>query len=139
MVFTASGVKAVYGAGAALALGLFLVLADEGEPAWMWSIPLFFLIVFLGAWPADIVLDEEGVLQRSWWGRETRIRWCDVASALYRSGDGSTFIFGYDGSEIRHTGYHAAPARYQAEVKKRGALERIADWDAVPSLIASQP
>lgn len=135
LVFGASGVKAVYGIGAVVALAILLTLLDNHQPAWLVAVPGLFLCLFLYSWPADIVLDAAGIAQRHWWGRKVVIAWNEVSSICHRSGDNSTFVFAQDGRDIRHTGFHADSARFQAEVKSRSQVSQVGDWDAVPSLI----
>jgi hypothetical protein len=135
LVFCASGVKAVYGVGTVVALVVLLTLLRE--PLWTLVFPAVFLGLFLYYWPADVILDSKAIIQRRWWGQTVRIPWCDVASIVHRAGDGTTFVFAYDGAEIEHTGFHSDPARFLAEVKARAAIPEVTDWDAVPSLIAA--
>jgi hypothetical protein len=85
-------------------------------------------------WPANIVLNDYGLMQREWWGRTRRIAWDEVSSIVFRSRDASTFVFNMNGTAIRHSGCHANSRRFQAEVMARAGLRQMADWDAIPSL-----
>jgi hypothetical protein len=136
LVFSASGVKTVYGIGMVLALAVLMALL-ESEPLWTAAFPAVFFGLFLYFWPADVVLDHHSIVQHYWWGKNVRIGWRDVASIVHRVSDGTTFVFGFDGTEIEHTGFHSDPLRFLAEVKDRAAIPDITDWDAVPSLIAA--
>jgi hypothetical protein len=137
MTFSADDVKSIYGFGCVLAAGFAFAMAAFGA---RWSLlpPVAIAVVFLYCWPADILITPGYVIDRRWWGKRTRIAWENVVSVVHRTGDHSTFVFAGDGREIHHTGFHASPARFQAEIKLRTPVTRIADWDAVPSLVAAR-
>ena len=137
MLFAAKDVKSVYGFGCLLAASIAFALAAAGARLLLIP-PVAVSVLFLYAWPADILITPGYVIARRWWGQRTRIAWEDVASVVHRTGDHSTFVFSNHGREIRHSGFHASPARFQAECKLRTPVSHITDWDAVPSLVAAQ-
>ncbi len=135
MIFAARDVKAIYGFGCLLAASILFALAAAGSPQWSLAIPGAFVVLFLWFWPADLVVTPTYIIQRSWWGIREKMAWDEVIDVSHRSGDRSTFVLAADGREIHHTGLHADPARFQAEVKLRTPVARVADWDAVPTLL----
>ncbi len=136
MIFTAADVKSIYVFGCGLSTAILFLLAAFGA---RWSLipPAAIVVAFLYCWPADILVTPGYVIERHWWGKRVKIAWEDVGSVVHRTGDHSTYVFATDGHEVRHTAFHAAPARFQAEIKLRTPVTRIADWDAVPSLLAA--
>ena len=138
LLFTARDVKALYGLGSVVAIALLLTLLDSNDPRWTAVFPLLFLALFCYHWPADLEINDSVLVARFWWGKRVRIAWKDVGSVAYRPADGSTFVFAVDGSEVQHSGFHSDGGRFQAEVKARAGVTQIADWDAVPSLLAAR-
>lgn len=136
MIFAADDVKSIYLFGCLLSAAILFLLAAFGA---RWSLipPAVIVVLFLYCWPADILITPGHVLERHWWGRHVKIAWEDVSSVVHRNGDHSTYVFATDGRELHHTAFHAAPARFQAEIKLRTPVTRIAEWDAVPSLLAA--
>jgi hypothetical protein len=134
LVFTARGMKRCYVCFILLSLTVIAVVLDFDEALWLAAFPTMLAVGLMANWPADIGLDEQGLLQREWWGRTRRIAWSEVSSIVVRSRDGSTYVFNAEGAAIRHSGCHANSRRFQSEVMAHSGLRQMADWDAIPSL-----
>jgi hypothetical protein len=133
LVFSATAMKLVYTAFIVVSAAL-TALVLEFEAVWIAAFPMCFAVGLIAAWPPEIVVTRDALVQHEWWGRTRRIAWADVASILQRSRDGSTLVFAVDGTEIRHSGCHAASHRFQAEIMSRTGIAHLAEWDALPSL-----
>jgi|SRR5919201_5906476 hypothetical protein len=134
LVFTARGLELCYTCFVLLSLAIVAVVLDLNEAIWLAAFPTMFAVGLLANWPADILLDAQGLMQREWWGRTRRIAWSEISSIVVRPRDGSTFVFNAEGMAIRHSGCHANSRRFQSEVMARSGLRQMADWDAIPSL-----
>src|SRR5947199_239153 len=58
----------------------------------------------------------------SWMGREKNIRWEDVASLRYNTGNKQFTVCANDGRKITHAGFNAEPGLFQHEIQKRTRL-----------------
>jgi len=134
LVFTARGLKRCYAFFILLSVSIVAAVLNFKEAIWLAAFPTMFAVGCMANWPANIVLNDYGLMQREWWGRTRRIAWDEVSSIVFRSRDGSTFVFDANDTAIRHSGCHANSRRFQAEVMARSGLRQIADWDAIPSL-----
>jgi hypothetical protein len=64
----------------------------------------------------------DGIGSRSWFGREKKIHWHDVASLHLNLGNRQFAVRANDGRKITHAGFNADPVRFQAEVQSRTRL-----------------
>jgi Bacterial PH domain len=94
------------------------------QPAEWWVSYLFlgFLTLVLFAYPPILSLEVDGIGSRSWFGREKKIRWEDVASLHFNTGSRQFTVRANDGRQITHAGFNADPGLFQAEVHKRTRL-----------------
>ena len=94
------------------------------QPAEWWVSYLFlgFVALFLFVYPPVLSLEVDGIGSRSWFGREKKIRWEDVASLRFNTGNRQFIVRARDGRQITHAGFNADPGLFQAEVHKRTRL-----------------
>jgi len=94
------------------------------QPAEWWVPDLFlgFLALVLFAYPPVLSIEVDGISSRSWFGREKKIRWEDVASLHFNSGNRQFTVRANDGRQISHAGFNADPGLFQAEVLGRTRL-----------------
>jgi hypothetical protein len=90
-----------------------------------WWVPYFFLVFALLpilAYPPVLTIEVDGIASRAWFGKETRIRWEDVASLHYNTGNNQFTVRGKDGSKITHGGFNADGELFRQEIQKRTRL-----------------
>jgi hypothetical protein len=94
------------------------------QPAEWWISYLFlgFLALVLFAYPPVLSLEVDGIGSRFWFGREKKIRWEDVASLHFNTGNRQFTVRANDGRQITHAGFNADPGMFQAEVHRRTRL-----------------
>jgi hypothetical protein len=93
---------------------LSLLKADE---LWVPYLFLGFLALILLAYPPVLSIEVDGVGSRSWFGREKKIRWEDVASLHLNLGNRQFTVCAKDGRKIAHAGFNADPRQFQVEVR----------------------
>jgi hypothetical protein len=94
------------------------------QPAEWWVSYLFlgFLILVLLVYPPVLSIEVDGIGSRSWFGREKKIRWEDVASLHFNTGSRQFTVRASDGRQITHAGFNADPGLFQDEVHRRTRL-----------------
>jgi hypothetical protein len=94
------------------------------QPGELWVPYLFlgFVALFLFAYPPLLSIEMDGVGSRSWFGREKKIRWEDVASLHLNLGSRQFTVRAKDGRKIAHAGFNADPGQFQVEVRMRTRL-----------------
>ena len=90
-----------------------------------WWVPylfLGFLALNLCIYPPVLSIEVDGIGSRSWLGREKKIRWEDVTSLRYNTGNKQFTVCANDGRKITHAGFNAEPGLFQHEIQKRTRL-----------------
>src|SRR5215472_15477940 len=90
-----------------------------------WWVPYFFLsfvLLALFGYPPILTIEVDGVSSRTWFGREKKIRWEDVDSLHYNTGNKQFTVRSKDGRKITHGGYNADSALFRREIQKRTRL-----------------
>jgi hypothetical protein len=90
-----------------------------------WWVPylfLVFLVLSLCIYPPVLSIEVDGIGSRSWFGSEKKIRWEDVASLRYNTGNKQFTVCANDGRKITHAGFNAEPFMFQSEIQKRTRL-----------------
>jgi len=90
-----------------------------------WWVPylfLGFLALSLCICPPVLSIEVDGIGSRSWLGREKKIRWEDVASLRYNTGNRQFTVCASDGRKITHSGFNVEPGQFQYEIQKRTRL-----------------
>jgi len=90
-----------------------------------WWVPylfLGFLALILFAYPPLLSIEVDGIASRSWFGREKKIRWEEIASLHFNSGNRQFTVRANDGHKISHAGFNSDPGLFQAEVLERTRL-----------------
>jgi hypothetical protein len=109
------------------------VLLSYSNDPWIAAICLVFLVASAIWWPPTIVLSDETIAQRFWWGRTKRIGWQEVSGAD-RDANGHIIVHGTSGININFSSYHVDRRRFEAELAKRAHITRIGRYEDVPSL-----
>lgn len=90
-----------------------------------WWVPylfLGFLVLTPFIYPPVLSIEVDGIVSRSWRGSEKKIRWEDVVSLRYNTGNKQFTVCAADGRKINHVGFNAEPALFQHEIQKRTRL-----------------
>jgi len=90
-----------------------------------WWVPYLFLgfvALNLCIYPPVLSIEVDGIASRSWLGREKKIRWEDVASLHYNSGNKQFIVRANNGQKIAHAGFNADQGLFQGEIHKRTRL-----------------
>jgi len=90
-----------------------------------WWVPYLFLgfvALSLCIYPPVLSIEVDGIGSRSWLGREKKIRWEDVTSLRYNTGNKQFTVCANDGRKITHAGFNAEPGLFQNEIQKRTRL-----------------
>ena len=69
--------------------------------------------------PPEIVVSEEGLTSRRWWGAAKSMRWPEVQDAPAVSAQQPMRVVARDGTRIVHTVFNVDRARFAAEVERR--------------------
>jgi hypothetical protein len=90
-----------------------------------WWVPFLFLgflamVPFM--YPAVLTVDVDGVASCTWFGSEKKIRWEDVISLHYNTGNNLFTVRSNDGRKITHAGFNADPDQFQKEIQSRTRL-----------------
>ncbi len=129
-VFRGSPHRAEYAIRRARRFFAWTMLTDwKGENFWVLAGGCLFVCLFLVAWPSTISLSDAGVKKSWWWGRRIVIPWEEV-TAIERSAGGDLAVFGASGRRVTLSRYHAAPAVFEFEVKRRAHLKETMDASA---------
>ncbi len=90
-----------------------------------WWVPYLFLgfvALSLFIYPAVLSIEVDGIGSRSWLGHEKKIRWEDVASLQYNTGNRQFVVRANDGRKITHAGFNVEPGLFQNEIQTRTRL-----------------
>ncbi len=72
--------------------------------------------------PPVLSIEVDGIGSRSWFGRERKSRWEDVASLHFNTGSRQFTVRAGDGRQISHAGFNADPGLFQDAVHSRTRL-----------------
>jgi len=89
---------------------------------WVSWLFLAFVALFLFAYPPLLCIEVDGIASRSWFGREKKIRWGDIASLHFNSGNRQFTVRANDGRKITHAGFNVDVGLFQAEILARTRL-----------------
>ena len=73
-------------------------------------------------YPPVLSIELDGIGSRSWSGREKKIRWEDIASLRYNTGNRQFTVCANDGRKITHAGFNVEPGQFQHEIRTRTRL-----------------
>jgi hypothetical protein len=106
--------------------GLFLWSWFASRKPDEWWVPYLFLAfvaMSLFTYPAVLSIEVEGIGSRAWWQREKKmIRWEDVASLHYNTGNKQFVVRAKDGRKITHGGFNVDQAQFVHDVRERTRL-----------------
>ncbi len=89
---------------------------------WVPYLVLGFLVLILFAYPPLLSIEVDGVASRSWFGREKKIRWEDIATLHFNAGNRQFTVRASDGRKISQAGFNSDPGQFQAQVLERTHL-----------------
>ena len=72
--------------------------------------------------PPVLTSDVPGLESRTWFGRETKIRWEEIASLHFNEGNKQFTVTSTDGRKIAHSGFNVDGQAFLAEVSERTRL-----------------
>src|SRR5262249_31190841 len=112
---------------AAAVIGSSLLLRRPGQ----WWVPyifigLLFMVPFL--YPPVLTIEVDGITLRTWYGRERKIRWEDVASLGYHLGKKHFTVCAADGRKIVPGPFNAKQDLFISEVRKHTRLSMRISW-----------
>jgi hypothetical protein len=91
-----------------------------------WWVPylfLGFLALDLCIHPSVLSIEVDGIGSRSWWGREKKIiRWEEVATLHYNTGNKHFIVRANDGRKITHGGFNTDQSLFVHKIHKRTRL-----------------
>jgi len=90
-----------------------------------WWVPYLFLAfvaLSLCIYPPVLSIEVDGIGSRSWLGRDKKIRWEDVTSLRYNTGNKQFTVCANDGCKITQAGFNAEPGLFHNEIQKRTRL-----------------
>jgi Bacterial PH domain len=90
-----------------------------------WWVPYFFLgfaLLPIFAYPPVLTIEVDGVASRAWFGREKKIRWEEIASLHYNTGNKQFTVRASDGRKITHGGFNADANLFRQEIQRRTRL-----------------
>jgi hypothetical protein len=105
------------------ALFVWSRLSLRQTPDW-WVSWLFlaFVALFLFAYSPLLSIEVDGIASRSWFGHEKKIRWQDIASLHFNTGNRQFTVRASDGRKISHSGFNSDPATFQTVIRERTRL-----------------
>ncbi len=72
--------------------------------------------------PPVLVIDVDGVISRTWFGHEKKIRWENIVSLHYHFGNKYFTVRDRDGRTIVHTAFHVEGKWFRDSVRERTRL-----------------
>ncbi|MCU1298713.1 MAG: hypothetical protein JWO91_2991 [Acidobacteriaceae bacterium] len=105
----------------ALVIGSFFMARKPGE----WWVPylfLGFLQLVLFAYPPLLTIEVDGVESRTWFGPVKKIRWEEIASLHYNSGNNQFTVRDAQERKITHAGFNVDPWGFRSEIQARTRL-----------------
>jgi len=90
-----------------------------------WWVPylfLGFLALSLFIYPPVLSIEVDGIGSRSWFRGEKKIRWEDVTSLRYNTGNRQFVVCANDGRKITHGGFNVEPGLFQNAIQTRTRL-----------------
>ena len=134
LVFRAGkGARILFLATVLFSLVAIVSIAVRQEDLWLIMIPTAFLIIAAFSWPAAVVIAQDAITQKLWWGRTVRVGWLD-ATGIEKHAGGELNVFGRHGETIAFSRYHVDPQRFEAEVLRRAHLEKVIDASRPPTI-----
>lgn len=97
---------------------LSLVKSRQG---WIPLLFVGFLASVATVYPPVLTIEVDGITSCTWFGRQKKIRWEEIASLSYKTSAKQLTVKALDGRKITHA-YHAAPLVFLHEVRKRTRL-----------------
>jgi hypothetical protein len=99
------------------------------SPGQRWVTYLFVLLLVTVplTYPPVLILDEDGISSRTWYGSETKIQWSEIVTLEFRLGK-KHFVVGSNRGSIVHTPYIADQPLFMSEVRERTRLPMKVFW-----------
>lgn len=96
--------------------------ARKPDEWWVPYLFLGFLALSLSAYPPVLSIEVDGIASRSWLWGEKKIRWEDISSLRYNTGNRQFVVSASDGRKITHGGFNVEPGQFQYEIQQRTRL-----------------
>lgn len=95
---------------------------SKPEESWVPYLFLGFAVLAIFSSPPVLTLEVDGISSRTWFGRRKKIRWEDIASLYYNTGNNHFTVRDNAGRKITHSGLNADPEGFRNEVRRRTRL-----------------
>jgi hypothetical protein len=92
------------------------------EEWWVPYLFLAFLALIPFMYPPVLTIEVDGIGSRAWFGNEKKIRWEDIASLHYNTGNKQFLVQENSGRKITHGGFNADGAMFLNEIRERTRL-----------------
>jgi hypothetical protein len=97
--------------------------ARKPDERWVPYLFLGFLVMDVFMCPAALSIEVDGIGSRYWWAREEKkIRWEEVASLHYNTGNKQFTVRANNGRKITHGGFNADQAQFVHDIRERTRL-----------------
>jgi len=108
-----------------------------------WWVPYLFLafaLLPLFAYPPVLTIEVDGLTSHTWFGSEKKIRWEEIASLHYNTGNNQFTVRAKDGRKITHAGFNADADLFRQEIQGRTRLPlKVAQPGLVKAQIVEVP
>jgi hypothetical protein len=104
-----------------LAIAAFFLARKPDE----WWVPYLFLgslLLVVLAYPPLLTIEVDGIESCNWRGTVKKIRWEEIASLHYNSGNNQFTVRDKQGRKISHAGFNVDPEKFRAEIQKKTRL-----------------
>ena len=89
---------------------------------WVPYLFLVFLVVVLIMYPPVLTIEVDGIGSHAWFGSEKKIRWEDIASLHYNTGNNQFSVRDTSGRKISHAGFNVDGGIFLNEIRGRTRL-----------------
>jgi hypothetical protein len=90
-----------------------------------WWVPYLFLVLLASVpfmYPPVLTIEVDGIGSRTWFGNEKKIRWEDIASLHYNTGNNQFSVRDKSGGKITHGGFNVDGEMFLNEIRERTRL-----------------
>lgn len=96
--------------------------ARKPDEWWVPYLFLVFLVLVPFMYPAVLTIEVDGIASRTWFASEKKIRWEDIASLHYNTGNKQFSVRDNAGRKITHNGFNADAGTFLNEIRERTRL-----------------
>ena len=109
----------------AIAIAALLIWCSLTLQPSEWWLPYVCLVLLVGVplmIPPVLTIDVDGIMSRTWFGHEKKIRWEDIAGLDYNFGNKYFTVRDRNGLKIVHSVFHAEGPLFKNRVRERTRL-----------------